>query len=336
LETVIPNATESMLDLIRHFLFFNPSQRWTADRALHHRFFVEETQEPIHTVIETLPPFNHNQPVTPPIQPRIFAIRKEFTPFDLLETPTVPYQICPDWNTDQPSPVSSKDGNRRVASSHHPHHKDLFLNDVEAVDNNAWISKSRPIYSSHQKIHPGLDRPNSSTNSKIWSSELKRLATPTSDNGNAPSYTSNHESEGHHNEGAVCTLSISKSLDHISQYGNQVIKWSPPSPVYHSSTPMIRPESRRSRSSTRLLYSVSKDPHQPSVETSASSPSIFQDNKHWLTNNRRKTQKTMDNNGEIKKYQVAGRHRFNIWIPENDEDENDDQDDNDDDDEYQR
>ncbi|KAG0169831.1 hypothetical protein DFQ28_004112 [Apophysomyces sp. BC1034] len=47
LETVIPNASPPMLDLIRQFLFFNPTQRLKAEDALRHAFFMESTPLPV-------------------------------------------------------------------------------------------------------------------------------------------------------------------------------------------------------------------------------------------------------------------------------------------------
>ncbi|KAI8645798.1 kinase-like domain-containing protein [Parasitella parasitica] len=163
LESVIPNATESMLDLIRHFLFFNPCQRWSADTALRHAFF-SETDGPVHAIV----PVNHSEPITPPdnTAKKIF---KDITPLDLLPIPQSPYQICPDWNTDHPVSrhgrlcSALKDDNRLSNSC--TTHVDRFLHDPESVDNNAWLTQSRPIYSSHQKVHPVTDRPSSS---HVW------------------------------------------------------------------------------------------------------------------------------------------------------------------------
>ncbi|CAO3628449.1 unnamed protein product [Mucor fragilis] len=171
LESVVPNATESMLDLIRHFLFFNPCQRWSADAALRHVFF-SETDEPEHTIVPSAATLN--EPVTPPDHSTAKktppAILKDITPLDLLPIPQSPYQICPDWNTDHPVSrhgrlcSAIKDENR--LSSSRATHVDRFLHDTEsAVDNTAWLTQSRPIYSSHQKVHPVTDRPNSS---HVW------------------------------------------------------------------------------------------------------------------------------------------------------------------------
>lgn len=164
-----------MLDLIRHFLFFNPCQRWSADTALRHVFF-SETDEPEHTIVPSVATLN--EPVTPPDHSSSVqktpppAILKDITPLDLLPIPQSPYQICPDWNTDHPVSRHGRlcsavkdDANSRLSSSRATH-VDRFLHDTEpAVDNNAWLTQSRPIYSSHQKVHPVTDRPNSS---HIW------------------------------------------------------------------------------------------------------------------------------------------------------------------------
>jgi serine/threonine protein kinase len=80
LESVIPNATESMLDLIRHFLFFNPNQRWSADTALRHVFF-SETEEPVHTIVPTaMNNIVEQEPITPPDP----SEKSPITPFNLL------------------------------------------------------------------------------------------------------------------------------------------------------------------------------------------------------------------------------------------------------------
>ncbi|CEP15002.1 hypothetical protein [Parasitella parasitica] len=163
LESVIPNATESMLDLIRHFLFFNPCQRWSADTALRHVFF-SETDEPVHAIVLV----NQREPITPPDN-TAKKILKDITPLDLLPIPQSPYQICPDWNTDHPVSrhgrlcSAIKDDNRLSSSC--TTHVDRFLHDPESVDSNAWLTQSRPIYSSHQKVHPVTDRPSSS---HVW------------------------------------------------------------------------------------------------------------------------------------------------------------------------
>ncbi|KAI8092842.1 kinase-like domain-containing protein [Halteromyces radiatus] len=54
LASVIPEATPIMLDLLRQFLFFNPSQRLKAPDALQHPFFLESDNEPLNpTTIQT-------------------------------------------------------------------------------------------------------------------------------------------------------------------------------------------------------------------------------------------------------------------------------------------
>ncbi|KAI8983660.1 kinase-like domain-containing protein [Pilobolus umbonatus] len=153
LESVIPNATESMLDLIRHFLFFNPHQRLTADEALKHRFF-SETDEPIH----------HHIPVQPiSLEPNAQQKQELDALIDSVSTlkppskrigntilPPTPSPVCPEWSKgDCPA---SRHGRLCSAIS-------------DEFDNNTWLAQSRPIYSSHQKVHPVTDRPNSSN---LW------------------------------------------------------------------------------------------------------------------------------------------------------------------------
>lgn len=120
-----------MLDLIQHFLFFNPQQRRSADAALKHGFFTE-TEEPVHTIV----PFDL-EPITPP------NLLLDITPLDLLKIPSTPYEVCPDWNTEHP-----------VSRYGRVHEDSLFLQSPEPVDENAFVTQSRPIYSSHQNKRP--------------------------------------------------------------------------------------------------------------------------------------------------------------------------------------
>ncbi|KAI8352082.1 kinase-like domain-containing protein [Blakeslea trispora] len=260
LETVIPDASTSMLDLIRHFLFFNPSQRRSADAALKHPFF-SESDEPIQNAVPM-----EFEPTTPPDQPldrhlksSFGRVPKDITPLDLLTTPKVPYQICPDWNMDHPA---SRHG--RLSSSRTTH-VDKFLHDVEGMDANPWLTQSRPIYSSHQKVHPVTDRPSSSQNQNRYSYGAHyshRPSTPVVEHKkNIPSSSSHttskrhsirneeeeiprrtsahllhhlhhpHHNDYHHyqhrpNNGTPGGTS-SFGLDRVPHYGNQLIKWAP-------------------------------------------------------------------------------------------------------------
>jgi serine/threonine protein kinase len=156
LESVIPHATERMLDLIRHFLFFNPSQRYTADIALKHSFFAES----------------------------------------IIHADTMQEQCCPKW---EKIPPSSRYG--RLCSSIKE------SNEVQVP----WNSQeARPIYSSHQKVHPVLDRPDSAAS---WRSE-KRHSTPLLDaNGDRIS-----QSRRGYNENTVNMLSVNKTVSSVDRH----------------------------------------------------------------------------------------------------------------------
>lgn len=182
-----------MIDIIRHFLFFNPNQRRSADATLRHVFF-SETSEPVHNVVPM-----EVEPITPPDKQDHIVNDKpirEITPFDLLSIPRTPYQVCPDWNTDHPVSrygrlcSAIKDDTKRPPSSRGAHH---HIGDAQA-ETNAWLAQSRPIYSSHQKVHPVSDRPNSSN---LWNkynyAAHQRPQTPVVEH-------INHVGHGHHND----------------------------------------------------------------------------------------------------------------------------------------
>ncbi|ORE05346.1 kinase-like protein [Rhizopus microsporus var. microsporus] len=289
LETIIPGATESMLDLLRHFLLFNPTYRWSADTALKHAFF-SETDEPVHNVIPL-----DIEPITPPDKHESIPIdrglysskshKSIITPLDLLPIPTSPHQICPDW--DRPmSRLLSRPSTRTT-------HIDLFLHDVEppspSPTENAWLTQ-RPIYSSREKVHPVTDCPNTPIWSKYHyaSHQQQRLATP-----------HNHYHHYHHiHDNTVHTLSVGSnsnkaastfSLDRIPQYGHQLIKWTPP--IHFAVEPEVkRPVSRRSRS-----------PVQFSVKNQ----------RHTVNNHHHPQQKN------------SKPHRFNMWMPSDDDNDDD-------------
>lgn len=191
-----------MIDLIRHFLFFNPNQRRSADAALKHVFF-SEASEPVHKVI---PVDAELEPLTPPDKQDSTtnvaavgndkALLREITPLDLLSIPRTPYQVCPDWHTDHPVSrygrlcSAIKEDTMRPPSSRGTHH-----HIGEAQENSAaWLAQSRPIYSSHQKVHPVSDRPNSSN---LWNkynyAAHQRPQTPVIEHINSVGH-------GHHND----------------------------------------------------------------------------------------------------------------------------------------
>ncbi|KAI7900432.1 kinase-like domain-containing protein [Cokeromyces recurvatus] len=243
LKSVIPNASESMLDLIQHFLFFNPQQRWSADFALRHKFF-SETEEPVHTVI---PIDAMIEPITPPEQQQteIMINNTEpspmsiITPLDLLPTPLLPYQMCPEWNNN--SMCDSSHSGRSITSSYTTH-IDTFLHGTTHCDHsNAWFSQSRPIYSSHQKAYPVPDhRPSSShNNNTIVSSSYYSENGIEGKNHKRPSLLG-HRLSSHH-------------LDRIPHYGTQLIKWSPP---YYFQTFDHHQQPSESRRQCRTLLSI--------------------------------------------------------------------------------
>ncbi|RCH81642.1 hypothetical protein CU098_004301 [Rhizopus stolonifer] len=303
LESIMPNASPSMLDIIRHFLFFNPTQRWSAEIALRHTFF-SESDEPVHNVVPM-----DIEPTTPPDQPldrHLTSSRgrtlKGITPLDLLTTPKSPYQICPDWNTDHPI-------SRHGRQSSHTTHVDRFLHDVEAVDNNAWLTQSRPIYSSHQKVHPVTDRPNSPHTWKYSyaAHQSYRPSTPVVEHKIAPSSSSkrhslraneegeevprrtsahllHHNHHPHHNDyhhsHRPTSNNTSFSHDRIPHYGNQLIKWAPPH--YHHPTPSTnedkatetRPQSRQCRTPASFSTNLMKTKHATSMTTANTPTSL--------------------------------------------------------------
>lgn len=329
LESVVPNATESMLDLIRHFLFFNPNQRWSADYALQHAFFSEK-DEPEHPV---------------PVPDKYC---KPITPLDLLTTPQSPYQICPDWNTDRPV---SRYGRLCSAIKDAP----------ETTTETAWLhQQSRPIYSSHQKIHPVSDRPNSS---HLWNKyNNPRPSTPVVDHSVVVGH--GHHHHGVHNHGLNTPKRYSDefmghthrhihehlhkqgtgnfNMDRIPHYGSQLVKWAPPrytpkvpvTPVtttslhYHQPPIVVdpelsRPESRRCRSPAPFSSQLMKHKY---TTTSHTTPISMNNNgstiKNWTPNTVptekevwRKSDKTQST------HRNSTSHRFNLWVPETEEEE---------------
>lgn len=210
-----------MLDLIRRFLFFNPNQRLTADAALAHAFF-HEREEPSHTTTA------HLEPITPPDKcqpdlPSHHDATKPITPMDLLSTPRTPYQICPDWETDRPvsryGRLCSAIKDERLSS-----HVDRFLHDSEDP---TWLNQSRPIYSSHQKVHPVTDRPNSSN---LWNkynyAAHQRPSTPVVEHSTAVSH-----GHGHHNPGP--TASVSSKRYSIDEFIGDTHRRIPPHHLHH-------------------------------------------------------------------------------------------------------
>lgn len=289
-----------MLDLIRHFLFFNPSERRSADTALRHKFFTETDEvETIHHIGTT----NTIEPITPPDHKHDLQAKtiREITPFDLLSIPRSPYQICPDWNTEHPVSrygrlcSAVKDDGRRSSSRAYSNMHEEVVVPTTPVDNNAWLSQSRPIYSSHEKVHPVTDRPNSS---RLWNkynyASHQRPSTPVvvehvGHHNNAPPSSTKrysgvisvdeldtHRRLGHHlhhhhhpndnrpptSSGPPAGNSTSFSLDRMPHYGNQLIKWAPPQHFATHPQPPKTPHSNPHKSYYHPL-NLSQHRHHP-------------------------------------------------------------------------
>lgn len=255
LETVVSGASESMLDLLRHLLLFNPSYRWTADASLKHPFFLS-TSEPVHNVIRM-----DIEPITPPesllLDRGLYSSKSHasiITPLNLLPIPTSPHPICPEWTDD--SWDSDPWGNQDHHSPRLPPsrsgsittHIDRFLHDVElppspSGDNTSWIAETRPIYSSHQKIHP--------INHEIYkyryaSHQKQRLDTPNKERKRLS--IDNLKSLDTVNTLSVSHRNAAFNMDH------QLIKWTPP--LYSESK---RPPSRRQKKPLLKADSWRKD-----------------------------------------------------------------------------
>ncbi|KAI9278003.1 kinase-like domain-containing protein [Sporodiniella umbellata] len=289
LETVIPGASDCMLDLLRQFLLFNPSYRWTADKALEHPFFLE-TSEPVHNVIRM-----NFEPITPPESTANLPLDRELysskshasiiTPLDLLPIPTSPHPICPEWADDpwNSDPWGNQDHSPRLASRSGSitTHVDRFVHDLEPPSSpDSWIAETRPIYSSHQKVHPVTDVP--LHNKYLYASHQKqRLDTPAQEK-----KKKRMSIDDVYKHETVNTLSVSHthphhhrpfSREHHGAFGQQMIKWTPPL-IYQAESK--RPPSRRQKT-------------------------IVPSSQHSSRRDSR------------------GHHRMNLWVP-SDEEEGDD------------
>ncbi|KAI9487520.1 MAG: kinase-like domain-containing protein [Benjaminiella poitrasii] len=368
LELVIPAATESMIDMIRHFLFFNPQQRWSADFALRHKFF-SETEEPAHPVI---PISAMIEPITPPEQQASVLISNNMnnphneslqqpsiiTPLDLLSTPAFPYQVCPDWNIGHSDSSSSSHSKRSITSSYTTH-VDRFLhgsdnvenNTTTTITNNSWLAQSRPIYSSHQKVHPINDnRPGPSlglNNSYSYATTYLRPSTPipSSDkdvlNPTAKRYSSEKYTtidENNHPKRPSLLVghrpssnNTSFHLDRIPHYGAQLIKWAPP---YYSFVHSSQHSQTDSRRQTRTPQSLTKQKYSPiytaipSTTSSAnkgwstSSTAVETADKTFATNSYSSMSWTMKHSEKPllqRKVNSILPQRFNSWIADEDD-----------------
>ncbi|KAI9249246.1 kinase-like domain-containing protein [Phascolomyces articulosus] len=99
LENVLPTASPSMIDLIRKFLYYDPQRRIQASEALQHPFFHEDKRRPRDE--ELLLRKDNTKRLR----------MEEIEAIDLLTTPNVPLQVCPDW-----------DMFHHHSHHHHPHH----------------------------------------------------------------------------------------------------------------------------------------------------------------------------------------------------------------------
>lgn len=363
-----------MLDLIRHFLFFNPCQRWSADFALKHAFF-SETDEPVHTIVPVADTaMQEIEPITPPDQP---VAAKHITPLDLLPTPKTPYQVCPEWHTDHPvsryGRLCSAVKEDPALTSSRGTHVDRFLHDTEPPVGD-YLIQSRPIYSSHQKVHPITDRPNSSN---LWNKynyaahQQLRPSTPIVDHRPIPTSSTStsklvsvhgdeqlddnsHRRVGHHNphHHHINPPNTHFSLDRIPHYGNQLIKWAPPqyappqyaSPMDVATDETTRPESRRCRTPapfssqlmkhkyTSISHTTSNchsfntapiktwSPASTTTTSSVNTDKVLADQHFHHQYQRRKSDKPQST------HRNSTSHRFNLWVPANDEEVDPDED----------
>lgn len=153
-----------MLDIIKHFLFFNPHQRRSAHAALKHSFFTE-TDTSIHTT-KTL-----NIP-----SDTLNILRFTCPEWNSEDRDSFYGRLCSDIDDDRLSNVCAtnvdrlvhnpeNDGylsqTRPIYSSHEKVHP-LIDQEHEALDHESYLSQKRNIYSSHEKTHPVSDRPGSS------------------------------------------------------------------------------------------------------------------------------------------------------------------------------
>ncbi|ORY99336.1 kinase-like domain-containing protein [Syncephalastrum racemosum] len=108
LKDVVPTASESMLDLMRQFLYYDPSRRLPAKEALQHIFFAEELKTSNDILFEQRDWRK---------KPR----RAEVEVVDLLTAPVSPLQVCPDW--DSPETGSSSSSHSSYHHHHHPYYQ---------------------------------------------------------------------------------------------------------------------------------------------------------------------------------------------------------------------
>ncbi|KAI8966992.1 kinase-like domain-containing protein [Mycotypha africana] len=377
LQQVIPNATESMLDLIKHFLCFNPSFRWTADYALRHRFFTSETEEESHTVIQLNTPM---EPITPPDDGNrtndnsrlntptgiLSSTRTILTPKSLLSMPQSSYQFCSHWTDSHPEdhyrPIS-RDGRTNAISTTttmHNTHTDSILHGQRSSHSrnskNAWLIHNRPIYSSHQKVHPISNTPATSNNYdhasyyqlqfQPQSLDICRLDTPSDSEqhhkGSMELSTKRNSELAIDSNAPYCSGNCLKPND-MAHYGcqqrcqAQTIRWTPPHFIKHprynddpeakeNDAAITRHESRRS--ARRFFYiSAMMDTTATSDSVSSTrSMTVGPSKKLWsLSSCSRSLPSAIHLHAtSITTAATATPTRFKVWLPVNEANEDND------------
>ncbi|KAI9496827.1 kinase-like domain-containing protein [Zychaea mexicana] len=116
LQSIFPTASPSMIDLLRKLLYYDPQRRIAASEALEHSFFhedkrprviVEEEEEDDNDALLRRP----NKKITK--RPRM----DEIEAVDLLTVPSVPLQVCPDWDM-----YHHNNHNHNNSNYYHPPH----------------------------------------------------------------------------------------------------------------------------------------------------------------------------------------------------------------------
>lgn len=118
LATVVPNASASMLDLLRQFLYYDPVRRIEAEKALLHPFIVDEPVCHKHGAR-----LRHDSLNRDGKKPRtnynsgVGGSDKDIVAVDLLAAPVAPLQICPVWDYDRPGYLQPVNATAQLASA---------------------------------------------------------------------------------------------------------------------------------------------------------------------------------------------------------------------------
>ncbi|CDS07045.1 hypothetical protein LRAMOSA09568 [Lichtheimia ramosa] len=81
LQSVIPSASASMVDLLQKLLYYDPNRRLQASQALEHSFFQEDKRPRVYDHVERDP---------------LKRARVDINAIDLLSTPRMPLELCSD------------------------------------------------------------------------------------------------------------------------------------------------------------------------------------------------------------------------------------------------